>query len=322
MAPTNASAACLAAGFVLLAASLAPAEPPRRPRITGLAHVAVYVQDMEKARTYYRDLLGYEEPYEIRDAAGTLAVAFVKINDRQYLELFPEREKGSDRLAHLAFETEDVEALRAWLAAQGVAVPEAAPRGRIGNRSFSVKDPEGHQVELVQYEPDGWTAREKGRALGPDRASASLRHAGILTGALAPALRFYSELLGFEETWRGSREGRQLDWVNLRVPDGTDYVELMLYAEPPAPGNRGSQHHICLEVPDIPAAAVALEARAGRAGYTRPLQVRTGINRKRQLNLFDPDGTRTELMEPQTIDGKPTPSSTAPPPTDHSRGGL
>jgi hypothetical protein len=40
--------------------------------------------------------------------------------------------------------------------------------------------------------------------------------------------------------------------------------------------------------------------------------VRLGINRKRQANLFDPDGTRTELMEPNTIDGKPTPSSTAP----------
>jgi len=38
------------------------------------------------------------------------------------------------------------------------------------------------------------------------------------------------------------------------------------------------------------------------------------VNRKRQVNLFDPDGTRVELMEPVTIDGKPTPPSTAPPP--------
>ena len=48
--------------------------------------------------------------------------------------------------------------------------------------------------------------------------------------------------------------------------------------------------------------------------YTRPLEVRTGINRKRQINLFDPDGTRIELMEPNTIDGQPAPSSTLPPP--------
>jgi len=44
------------------------------------------------------------------------------------------------------------------------------------------------------------------------------------------------------------------------------------------------------------------------------MEIRTGVNRKRQLNLFDPDGTRVELMEPKTIDGAPAPSSTAPPP--------
>ena len=100
----------------------------------------------------------------------------------------------------------------------------------------------------------------------------------------------------------------------MRLPDSDDYVEFMLYAQPPPPGNRGSAHHICLMVPDIEKALAALEARPARKGYTRPLEIRTGINRKRQLNLFDPDGTRVELMEPNTIDGKPAPSSTLPPP--------
>jgi len=44
------------------------------------------------------------------------------------------------------------------------------------------------------------------------------------------------------------------------------------------------------------------------------MEIRTGTNRKRQMNLFDPDGTRTELMEPRTVDGKPAVSSTAPAP--------
>jgi lactoylglutathione lyase len=44
------------------------------------------------------------------------------------------------------------------------------------------------------------------------------------------------------------------------------------------------------------------------------LEVQTGVNRKRQLNVYDPDGTRVELMEPKTIDGQPAPASTAPPP--------
>ena len=58
----------------------------------------------------------------------------------------------------------------------------------------------------------------------------------------------------------------------------------------------------------------ALAARAARTGYLRPLTIQTGVNRKRQLNLYDPDGTRVELMEPRTVDGIPAPSSSAPPP--------
>jgi lactoylglutathione lyase len=57
-----------------------------------------------------------------------------------------------------------------------------------------------------------------------------------------------------------------------------------------------------------------LEAKPYRKQYTRPLDPKVGVNRKRQLNLYDPDGTRIELMEWNTIDGKPAPSSQAPPP--------
>ena len=67
-------------------------------------------------------------------------------------------------------------------------------------------------------------------------------------------------------------------------------------------------------MPDIEKAVATLESRKARAGYTRGIEIKTGVNRKRQANLFDPDGTRVEIMEPNTVDGKPAPSSTAPPP--------
>jgi hypothetical protein len=57
-----------------------------------------------------------------------------------------------------------------------------------------------------------------------------------------------------------------------------------------------------------------LKQRAAETGYTRAIAIQTGVNRKRQINLYDPDGTRIELMEANTVDGKPAPSSTAPPP--------
>jgi catechol 2,3-dioxygenase-like lactoylglutathione lyase family enzyme len=85
-----------------------------------------------------------------------------------------------------------------------------------------------------------------------------------------------------------------------------------LYSNLPDPDKRGKYHHFCLEVPDIEKAKAILEARAPLIGYDKPMEIQIGINRKRQLNLYDPDGTRVELMEPTTIDGKPAPSSTAP----------
>ena len=126
-------------------------------------------------------------------------------------------------------------------------------------------------------------------------------------------MKFYRDLLGFQETWRGGSP-RQLSWVNMRVPDGEDYLEFMLYGKPPDREQRGVKNHLCLETPDIQRAVALLEARPARKEYGQPIEVKVGTNRKRQANLFDPDGTRLELMEPNTIDGQPAPSSTAPPP--------
>lgn len=304
----------LIAGLASVAGTTLPADGPARPRITGLAHVAFYVHDVAKARTYYKDFLGYGEPFSLDDTDGTLALTFIKVNDRQYLELFPEREAGTDRLAHIGFETDDVEAMRRYLESRGIAVPPKVNTGRIGNLSFNVKDPDGHTVEFVQYQPAGWTTREHGRFMPATAISPTLRHAGVLARSVEASLAFYRDVLGFRETWRGSRDEKVLNWVNLQVPDGDDYLELMLYQELPAPGARGSQHHVCLEVADVAATAATLEQRRAAGGYTRPLEIRTGINRRRQLNVFDPDGTRTEVMEPRTLDGSPAPSSSAPPP--------
>lgn len=294
----------------LVSASLLAAAEPARPKILGVAHAAFYAHDIDKARAYYRDFLGYRDPFAAKSAAT------FKINDRQYVRLIPEVAPSTDRLSHYGLETNDAEAMRAYLAARGVDVPARVTRSDSGNLVFRVKDPEGHFVEFVQYRPDGREMKGKGKHLPENRISKRMMHVGIIITKLTPARKFYQELLGFEEFWRGSSTGKELSWINLRVPDGDDYIELMLHKEAPAPTARGSAHHICLEVPDIEASLAALEARPYRQSYERPLEFRTGRNRKRQLNVFDPDGTRTELMEPNTVDGVPAASSDAPPPID------
>jgi catechol 2,3-dioxygenase-like lactoylglutathione lyase family enzyme len=289
--------------------------PVARPRILSVAHVAFFVSDLAKARVFYESLLGYEEPFTLPKADGSVEIAFVKINDRQWIELFTGSSAGQGQLNHIALYADDAERMREYLASRGVNVPSAVPKGRTGNKNFMVKDPDGHDVEIVEYQPDSLTAKGAGSHMPASRISDRALHLGILVGNLDAASAFYGGVFGFQEFWRGAAANSStLSWVNMRVPDGTDYLEFMLYDRIPSPEARGTAHHLCLVVPDAEKALATLETRTAANGYTRPLTVRTGINRKRQINLFDPDGTRVELMEPDTVDGQPAPSSTLPPP--------
>jgi catechol 2,3-dioxygenase-like lactoylglutathione lyase family enzyme len=285
-----------------------------RPKVLGVAHVAYYVSDLPKARQFYEDLLGFAEPFALKRDDGADRIAFVKINDNQYLELFAEPAASDGQLHHIAFYTDDAVRMRDYLAAQGLKVPDKVTKGRTGNLNFIVTDPDGHKVEIVQYEPDSWTALHKGKDMPSSRVSHRIMHTGFTVGSVTAAKHFYADILGLREFWRGSSNGAELSWINMRVPDGEDYVEFMLYGDPPTPERRGSANHVCLEVVDVEKSATELRARVAHAGYTRTIETRVGRNRKRQANLFDPDGTRIELMEPTTIDGQPVPSSKAAPP--------
>jgi catechol 2,3-dioxygenase-like lactoylglutathione lyase family enzyme len=300
-------------GSLLLVHSLC-AQTPQRPRITGISHFAIYAHDYEKSRAFYGQFLGFEEPYSLQNPDGSASMTFFKINDRQTIELFPERQAGTDRLNHISFETDNIEALRVYLASKGVRVPSEAHRARIGNLGFNITDPEGHTVEMVQYMPDGKTTLAKGKYMSDEAVSHRMTHVGLVVTHLDAEYKFYTDILGFKETWRGSKSGQVLSWVNLKVPDGDDYIEFMLYKDAPPATERGGAHHLCLQVPDGAAAVARLKAEPYYKVYLRPIEMHVGINRKRQANLFDPDGTRTEIMEPDTIDGKPTPPSTAPAP--------
>jgi catechol 2,3-dioxygenase-like lactoylglutathione lyase family enzyme len=303
------------AAIALLGAAAVAAAQPQRPRVTGVSHAAFYVHDIGAARAFYGRFLGFPEDVTHPEPGDPAGGAVFRVNDRQFIELRPEVEPGGDRLSHIGLETSDAEAMRLYLKARGIGVPDRVSRTtRQGDSHFSVRDPDGHDLEFVQYGTAGYMTHLRQWKGPPTAVSSVMPHVGVLVGSLDSALAFYRDILGFKETWRGSRDEKELNWVNVRVPDGQDYIEFMLYGELPAPSKRGSQHHICLFVPEIGKALAALQERATRAGYQAAMEPRTGINRKRQLNLFDPDGTRSELMEPATIDGVPAPSSQAPPP--------
>ena len=81
---------------VLIASSLFAQEAVRRPKILGVAHMAVYVKDLAKARQFYEDFMGFGEPFTLPKKGGEpgVRIAFVKVNDHQYMEIFNEADRG------------------------------------------------------------------------------------------------------------------------------------------------------------------------------------------------------------------------------------
>ncbi len=310
----------LPARILLLAAASHSlfAQHPERPKVLGVAHMAIYVKDLAKTRQFYEDFLGYGEPFTLPAKGGTgVRIAFIKVNDDQYFEIFNEKDRGEGQLNHISFNTDSADRMYTWLKSKGVAVVSdkgSLGKGQTGNKNFNVKDPDGHIVEIVEYQPDSWTAREKGKFMPDTRISTSIMHVGVLVGDLDASTAFYGGILGFKEFWRGSGSPKMLSWVNMRPAEGQSYLEFMLYNKLPEPAGRGGKNHTSLMVPDADKALAELKKRAAKAGYDKEMVIQTGVNRKRQINLYDPDGTRIELMEPNTVDGKPAPNSTAPVP--------
>jgi catechol 2,3-dioxygenase-like lactoylglutathione lyase family enzyme len=292
------------AGLALVAA-LASSAPPgveaaERPPIVGVAHIAFHVSDVAKARAFYSGLLGYEEAYRLGEAARPERVVF-KINDRQCVAILPGLPPGQDdRLSHIAFETTDVAALRAYLEEKGVKASEVSTDVG-GDRVLRVQDPDGHAVGFVQYLSGSRLARTRGTLAGTRRISGRLLHVGLTVADAAAADRFYKDVLGFSEIWRGGRTDGATDWINMKVPDGTDYLEYMLVTGSVDRERLGTLHHMALVVPDVQAALEAVRSRPGGSDGKTVRTPQVGRNNRWQLNLYDPDGSRAELMEPFTM---------------------
>lgn len=286
----------LVAAAVVSAATLwtqAPAAGPVRPPVAGIAHVTIQVSDLAKARAFYGALLGYPEIGSPRPHA---AIFFV--NDRQRLIVRDGLPASRDeRFIDVAWES-DVRAMRDYLTAHQLQAGDVSDDADAGGRRIGVTDPDGHPVQFVELNRDG-----RGAPATPDaRLSRRILHAGLTVKDGPAADRFYKDVLGFSEIWRGGRPEGTINWINMRVPDGTDYLEYMLFpAAPPDRRQLGSAHHVALLVPDIQQALETVRARTPADDRNHRAIPQIGTNNRWQLNLFDPDGTRIELMEPWTV---------------------
>ena len=270
------------------------AQEPKRPAITGISFVSLRVTDPASARLFYEAFLGYSAGTTVK-TNGHQSWGY-RINPRQLIFVRDGLPPAEDeRLESIAFETDDVATLRRYLQQKGVDVPAALTQNPDGTVSFTVADPDKHSVCFIQADNTNKKLFSKNAAAHP--VSARILHAGITVADSAAANHFYRDILGFSEIWRGGTSDTVTSWLNMRVPDGTDYLEYMLVNSKPGRQQLGSLHHIALLVPDMQAAIDLLRPFAVQTGWSLAAP-RIGRNNRWQLNLFDADGTRIELMEP------------------------
>jgi catechol 2,3-dioxygenase-like lactoylglutathione lyase family enzyme len=261
------------------------AQTPQRPRILGIDHVSFYTTAPDGVKHLYENVLGLA-PAPPLEPGGSMRYVVGK----QWVGYNPAPDpKAVDRMDRVAYATDNVSALRQYLLAQGIKTPEIQERSD-HSRFFVVEDPEGHRVEFLE--------RGQGE-VAPAAASAvshHMIHAGVLVYHRDAEDHFYRDILGFRPYWHGGMKDNETDWMALQVPDGTDWVEYMLN-QPEHSDLRltGVMNHISLGVADMKKAQALLESHGWKPHGDENAQL--GKDGKWQLNIYDPDLTRVELME-------------------------
>ena len=265
---------------------------PIRPPITAVSHIAVYAADPAKSESFYVHDLGAVKGPDPESPKGTRYY----FNPTQFVEVLPlPGGAGKNRLDHVAFQTPDAAALRAYLIGSHV-VAARLHRGGDGSRWFDTTDPEGNKVEFVQ--PPATPAPVPANPL-----ASHIIHVGYIIHDQAREDAFYKTLLGFRPYWFGGGEGKPTAWISIQVPDGTDWLEYMVQPGPPDRGipdamnqsTAGVLDHFSLGVANIRDTVTLLTAADRVTGKSDGPKI--GRDGKWQYNLYDPDGTRAEIME-------------------------
>jgi catechol 2,3-dioxygenase-like lactoylglutathione lyase family enzyme len=287
--------------LLVFAASVpvAAASRPVRPAISGISHMAVYTTNVQAADTFYAHDLGATKRPDPEDPAG-VRYYFSPVQFVEVLPL-PAGDRSNSRLAHVGWVTASAEGMRSYLLARGIKVTDSLHSGSDHSVWFSVKDPEGNEVQFVQPPP---SSRSSGIGLGA--LSHHMIHVGFFVRSRAAEDPFYRTVLGFRPYWYGGQKPGRVDWVSQQVPNGSDWLEYMLVPDQREAGafsisqkQLGVMNHFSLGVQNMET-TVTLLTREGRLS-ARHVGPQIGLDGKWQYNLFDPDGTRVELMEFQPV---------------------
>jgi catechol 2,3-dioxygenase-like lactoylglutathione lyase family enzyme len=190
--------------------------------LTGIAHIALRVNDLQKSRDFYHTL-GFEQAFEFTDN-GKTSVAYIKVNDRQFIELIPRTSDSQPGgILHTCFEVANIESLHKAYLERGLQ-PTEAKKARAGNLLFVMHGPDNQVLEYTQYMPESLHSLDHGKHLG-DRISTHMLEATTPVRDLVGERAYYTNKLGFKSA---SSDGNEM------YVAGSSGDKMELQAETPA----------------------------------------------------------------------------------------
>jgi catechol 2,3-dioxygenase-like lactoylglutathione lyase family enzyme len=235
--------------------------------MNGIAHIAMHVTNVEKERDFY-EKLGFEEAFNFKKPDGSIRQDFMKINDRQFIEIYPPDTREPLGFAHLCFDGIDLQALHDQYVAEGL-TPKPVRKAGAGNLLFTMVGPENQNIEYTEYMPGSLHSNDIGKHLGPNRISTHLVAVGLGMKNEDAAMLFYA----------GPMEFKTAGDPHVFLVPGTSGQKVIIESL-----DGDNRVHIYLGVASAKAAAAELTKR--------------GIAFEREgksIMVRDPEGNRIEL---------------------------
>ena len=321
-----------------LGAALALYMAPSRARSTvnpsparAVGAVAIPVADMERSIAFYSTVLFFEKVSDV-ETTGPEIESLFGASDRvrvvtmslgaERIELVhdgvrrpiaanaPDSGRSSE---HIAIVVNDLDQALLWLRRNHVAETAPAPDRNPsagGVRTLSIADPDGHALEILQFQAGKGDARWQRPS---DRVFLGIDHASVVVGDTETSLRFYRDLLGFRvvggsESAAGTDQeimndgpGARARVTTLRAAKGPAIQLLEFHGRRdtrPSTRDAGDDRagrRTVLITADAGAAASKLGNASGRA---RPAVVSLAdapLGFRRGFAAEDPDGNRIQL---------------------------
>ena len=182
--------------FALLLIASLNAQTPQTPPLAGIAHVAIRVKDLAASRDFYNKL-GFQEAFNL-SKNGEVYESFIKLNDHQFIELYPVTAKEpTPAFLHLCFEGDDLQAIHDDYASRGLP-PTQVRKAGAGNLLFTMVGPEKQNIEYTQYMPGSRHSDDQGKHLSEDRVADKLISVSLAMKDTAAARDFYINQLNFK----------------------------------------------------------------------------------------------------------------------------